>query len=71
MDSTTRTIAKAISWQLTGLVSMTLIGYLFTRSLTASSGIAIASATVSFIFYCFHERLWSRVRWGRMTDLSS
>ncbi|WP_319498902.1 DUF2061 domain-containing protein [uncultured Cohaesibacter sp.] len=71
MDSRTRTIAKAISWQLMGLVSMTLVGYLFTRSLTASSGIAIASAIVSFIFYCFHERLWSRVRWGRMTDPSS
>ena len=48
-----------------GLVSMTVVGYIFTHSLTASSGIAIASAVTGFIAYFVHEKLWSRVGWGR------
>ena len=66
MDTKTRTIAKAISWQILGLFSMTLVGYIFTRSFTASGGIALASALTSFVFYCIHERAWSRVDWGRI-----
>lgn len=68
MDTKTRTMAKALTWQILGLISMTLVGYLFTHSLAASGGIAFASALTGFVFYCFHERAWSRVRWGRMTD---
>ena len=71
MDTRTRTIAKAVSWQILGLFSMTLVGYLFTRSFAASGGIALASALTSFVFYCFHERAWSRVRWGRIYEQSS
>ncbi len=68
MDTRTRTIAKALSWQLLGLVSMTLVGLLFTGSLTASGGIAVSSALISFLFYCLHERLWSQVPWGRVIE---
>ena len=65
MDSTVRTIAKSVTWQMMGLLSMTLVGYLFTHSLTASSGIAIASGATGFVAYFLHERAWSRVHWGR------
>ncbi len=65
MDSTTRLIIKSVTWQTTGLLVMMLIGYLFTNSISASGGIAIASAVVGFISYFMHEMAWSKVRWGR------
>ncbi len=65
MDSTIRLITKSITWQVSGLIVMTLIGYLFTGSITAGGGIALASALIGFVSYFMHEMLWSKVTWGR------
>jgi uncharacterized membrane protein len=65
MDSKTRILIKAITWQVTGLFSMMLIGFLFTGSLTASGGIAVVSAVTGFVFYFVHEIAWSKICWGR------
>lgn len=65
MESTARTLAKALSWQATGLVAMTGIGYLFTGSVSAGGSIAAVSAATGFAAYFVHERLWAAVRWGR------
>ncbi|MCP5083958.1 MAG: DUF2061 domain-containing protein [Alphaproteobacteria bacterium] len=65
MDTTRRLITKSITWQVSGLLVMTLIGYLFTNSFTAGGSIAIASALVGFISYFMHEMMWSKIGWGR------
>lgn len=65
MDTHTRSLAKAVSWQLLGLLSMMLIGYIFTGSLRTGGGLAITSAVLGTICYIAHERAWSAVRWGR------
>ena len=65
MDTTSRLITKSITWQVSGLVVMTLIGYLFTGSVSAGGGIAIASALVGFVSYFMHEMAWSKIGWGR------
>ncbi|MEO9874353.1 MAG: DUF2061 domain-containing protein [Anderseniella sp.] len=65
MDTTTRTIAKSATWQIAGFVTMTLIGFLFTNSIAASSGIAIAGSITGFLSYFVHEVFWSKISWGR------
>lgn len=65
MDSTTRLIAKSVTWQVAGLITMTFIGYLFTNSFAASGGIAIAGSIAGFLSYFLHEMFWSRIGWGR------
>ncbi len=71
MDTTTRLVIKSITWQVMGLVVMMLIGYLFTNSISASSGIAVASAFVGFLSYFMHEILWSKIGWGRIWNPNS
>ena len=71
MDTTTRLIIKSVTWQAAGLISMTLIGFLFTGSFAASSGIAIAGSLAGFISYFLHEIVWSRIKWGRSVNLAS
>lgn len=66
MDTKKRILMKAITWQLMGFVVMTLIGYLFTGSLSASGGIAIAGAVLGFLSYFVHELVWGKVKWGRL-----
>ena len=70
MDTTPRLVLKSITWQAMGLVVMTLIGYLFTNSISAGGGIAVASAAVGFLSYFLHEVLWSKIGWGRLWNPS-
>jgi uncharacterized membrane protein len=65
MDSTLRLLTKAVTWQVAGFFSMMLIGFLFTGSVVASSGIALAGSVAGFVSYFVHEMAWARVAWGR------
>lgn len=69
MESPTRTIAKAVSWQTLGLLSMTLIGYLFTGSVMAAGSLAVVTTVIGAICYVLHERVWNRISWGRVEPL--
>ena len=69
MDRPIRTLVKALTWQASGLVTMTGIGYLATGSVSAGGGIALASAVTGFVAFFLHERLWARVRWGRQRNV--
>jgi len=65
MDSPLRLFTKAATWQTAGLVSMTVIGFLFTGSLTAGGGIALVGTITGFAAYLVHEMLWAKIAWGR------
>lgn len=67
MDSTIRLLTKAVSWQVAGFFSMMLIGFAFTGSVAAGSGIALVGSVTGFVAYFFHELAWARVSWGRGT----
>ncbi|HSH43400.1 MAG TPA: DUF2061 domain-containing protein [Arenicellales bacterium] len=69
METPTRTIAKAVSWQLLGLLSMTLIGYLFTGSVMAAGSLAVVTTVIGAVCYVLHERIWNRISWGRSDAL--
>ncbi|MBC8130847.1 MAG: DUF2061 domain-containing protein [Rhizobiaceae bacterium] len=67
MESRTRSLVKALSWQFLGLFTMSAIGYAFTGSLSSGGALALASAGVSFFTYLMHERAWAAVTWGKLT----
>ncbi|MGR3365160.1 MAG: DUF2061 domain-containing protein [Maritimibacter harenae] len=64
MDTTKRTLAKAISWQVMGLFVTTALGYVATGSVTAGGALAVSSAGLGLVTYTFHEKIWARIRWG-------
>jgi len=39
--------------------------YFFTRNVSLSLGIALASNLASTLLYYVHERAWNRVEWGK------
>lgn len=65
MDTKKRLLMKSVTWQMAGLICMTLIGYVFTQSASASSGIAITGSAVGFLSYFLHELVWSKINWGK------
>lgn len=66
METAKRTIAKTLTWQVVGLLTMTLIGYVITGSAGAGGSIAAVSTCIGAVFYLLHERAWARIRWGRL-----
>jgi uncharacterized membrane protein len=65
MDRPVRTVAKALSWQALGLITMTGITYAITGSVTEGGLIAGVGAITGMFSFILHERVWTRISWGR------
>lgn len=65
MDLARRTLAKTITWRITGSTSTFIIAYLMTGSFGLSSGIAIVQMIINTFLYYAHDSAWNRIRWGR------
>ena len=62
-----RSLAKAISWRITGTVDTFLISWLITGELALAGGIAATEVVTKIALYWLHERAWNRVSWGRLS----
>lgn len=65
MDTTKRTLVKAVLWNVLGLFTMGLVGYLATGSWLTGGAMAVINTALGFTLYVLYERLWSRIGWGR------
>ena len=60
-----RSFAKAVSWRVLGSIDTFLISWLITGKPVIAAAISgVEVFTKIFLFYG-HERVWSRIRWGR------
>lgn len=65
METTTRMVVKALSWQLLGLIVMAAIGYILTGSLQTAGSFALLTSAIGLVTFVLHEKLWARIPWGR------
>jgi uncharacterized membrane protein len=65
IDSNNRSIAKTISWRLTGSFSTFMISYLILGNFTIAGSIAIIQIVANTLLYYLHERVWNKINWGR------
>ncbi len=65
MDSTRRSLAKALSWRLLATVITTSIVFALTGKGEFAATIGIADTLSKFFIYFGHERLWNRIPYGR------
>ncbi|MFV0360411.1 DUF2061 domain-containing protein [Tropicimonas sp.] len=64
-DTPLRSVVKAMTWQASGLISMTAITWAVTGSVATGGAIALAGACFGCVSYVLHERIWARIGWGR------
>jgi uncharacterized membrane protein len=64
-EAHTRTIVKAVSWRAIATLTTMIIVFLFTRKFILTLGVGLAEVTAKIAFYYLHERIWSRISWGR------
>ena len=54
-DSHPRSIAKAVSWRITGSVDTFILSFIFTGSIKLAGSIAIAEIATKMVLYHLHE----------------
>lgn len=65
-DLPRRSLAKAISWRITGTADTFVISWIITGEWALASGIALTEVITKIGLYWLHERVWNRVAWGRV-----
>ena len=68
-DTQAKSLAKAITWRVTGTADTFIIAWLFTGEALLASGIALTEIFTKVFLFWGHERVWNRVKWGHKTDL--
>jgi uncharacterized membrane protein len=64
-DTPVRSLAKAISWRVTGTIDTFLISWLITGQILLASGIALTEIMTKIGLFWLHERVWNRIDWGK------
>ena len=60
-----RSVAKAVSWRVTGTVDTIVISWLITRHIKVAISIGFVEVFTKMFLYYFHERVWNRIKAGR------
>ena len=64
-DTPVRSLAKAVTWRVTGTIDTFLISWLITGEILLASGIAFTEIMTKICLFWAHERVWNRIDWGR------
>ena len=64
-DTPVRSLAKAISWRITGTIDTFVISWLITGQALLASGIALTEIITKVFLFWMHERTWNRISWGQ------
>ncbi|MCF2869958.1 DUF2061 domain-containing protein [Octadecabacter sp. G9-8] len=65
MDTRKRTIVKALIWNVIGLLTMIMVGFIATGSFKLGGVMAAVNTLIGLSMYVIYERVWAQVRWGR------
>lgn len=60
-----RSIVKAVSWRIGGVIVTIIVSYIITRKLIIAAQIGLLDSLIKiFIFYA-HERIWNKLKFLR------
>lgn len=64
-ETNIRSLAKAISWRVTGTIDTFLISWLITGEVLLATGIATTEILTKIFLFWLHERAWNKIGWGK------
>jgi uncharacterized membrane protein len=65
MESTSRSLAKAVSYRVLGSTGTALVVLLLSGNLKISLGVGALDMLLKIALYFVHERLWNHIPYGR------
>ena len=66
MESHARSIVKAMTWRVSALAITMGVAWFITRQVRLAATIGLVDTVIKLFAYYSHERLWMRVRFGRL-----
>jgi uncharacterized membrane protein len=63
-ETTKRSIVKALTYRFWQSVNTFLISLVITGKIDMAAAIVSIEVVVKIVVYFFHERIWSKIRWG-------
>lgn len=66
MDTHRRSILKTVSWRLVATLITGAVTFALTGRIDFAITVGLADTFVKFFLYYVHERMWSRIRFGRI-----
>lgn len=67
MESTRRSIAKAISYRIIGTLTTAGVVFVAIGRLELAAAVGLLDTIFKIFIYVFHERMWNRITYGRET----
>jgi uncharacterized membrane protein len=68
-DSRWRSASKGISYRVFATLLTTAASFAMTGSMKTATLIGSVEVSVKILLYWAHERLWSRITWGRVREI--
>ena len=65
MESTARSLAKAISYRVLGSTGTAMVVFFFSSNMTLSLGAGALDMLLKITLYFVHERIWNHIPYGR------
>jgi len=59
-----RSVVKSISWRLVGTMDTIFISWLITGEVKTALTIGSIEVVTKMVLYYFHERTWTKIKWG-------
>lgn len=63
-----RSVSKGVTWRLIGSLDTTLISWFITNNVTGAFKLGGFEIITKIVLFYIHERIWVRIRWGRIFD---
>ena len=60
-----RSLAKTISWRIIGTLDTLILSWIIIGEASTAAAIASVEFVSKMILYFFHERAWSKIKWGK------
>lgn len=67
-ETSIRSLIKTVSWRITGSGATFLVAYFISGNIAMSSTIAVIQLTTNTILYYVHERVWNKIKWGKIKN---
>jgi uncharacterized membrane protein len=66
MEKWHRSFVKAVSWRVTGTLDTIVVSWIITGTFKLALSIGAVEIFTKMGLYFIHERIWNRIRYGRV-----
>jgi len=66
MEHPKRSVVKALTWRIIAFLVTVIAVYIYSGDIKESLVIGISANSVKIFLYYIHERLWNKVKFGRV-----